>query len=129
MSAPRLQPGEQIIFTAHPSGWATSGYYIWTLGLWAFWRNATTFTVTDRRVIQAKGRITKSVRSGPLPMVQDATVKTSLGAGSVILSSAAARCRWRSSGRCAQRTLMRSRTRSSPSAPRPASTDRSHGGS
>ncbi len=88
MSAPRLQPGEQIIFTAHPSGWATSGYYIWTLGLWAFWRNATTFTVTDRRVIQAKGRITKSVRSGPLPMVQDATVKTSLGAGSVILSSA-----------------------------------------
>ena len=88
MAAPRLQPGEQIIVSAHPGSWQNSGRYFWTLGLYAFWRRAAWYVVTDRRVIQAAGLVSRSERSVPLDMIQDVSVTTTLGAGRVLLSSA-----------------------------------------
>jgi hypothetical protein len=88
MSAPRLEPDEQVIFTAHPGGWTLFVPFLLTLGLYGFWRPATFFMVTNQRVIKTKGRVTRSKRSVPLDMVQDADVRTSLGVGTVRLSSA-----------------------------------------
>ena len=88
MSAPRLQQGERVLFAARPHPYAVSLAYLFTLGLYEFWRRATHFVVTDQRVIIAKGRITKGQRSVPIDMVQDASVTTQLGLGWVVLSTA-----------------------------------------
>jgi membrane protein YdbS with pleckstrin-like domain len=88
MRQPRLQNGEQIIYEAKPSGWLLSGRYFWTFGLYAIWRNQTRFIVTTQRVIQTKGIVSRTIKSVPIDMVQDAELQTSLGMGSVRLSSA-----------------------------------------
>jgi membrane protein YdbS with pleckstrin-like domain len=88
MAAPRLNPGEQIIFTAHPGGWTLIYAYVLTLGLYAFWRPAKHFTVTDQRVILSKGWVTRTTRFVPIHMVQDAKERIALGVGSVTISSA-----------------------------------------
>jgi uncharacterized membrane protein YdbT with pleckstrin-like domain len=62
--------------------------YFWTLGLYSFWRRATHFAITDQRVIMAKGIVSKSQKTLPLDMVQDATVTTALGAGGLNVSTA-----------------------------------------
>jgi membrane protein YdbS with pleckstrin-like domain len=88
MARPRLQPGEQIVFQANPGGWTLSAAYLLTLGLYAVWRQATFFTVTNQRVIKTKGWVTRSARSIPIDMIQDADVRVSLGVGTIRLSSA-----------------------------------------
>jgi uncharacterized membrane protein YdbT with pleckstrin-like domain len=84
----RLQEGEEVLFEAKPGSWLTFGMYFWTLGLYSFWRRATHFALTDQRVIQAKGVVSKSQKTLPLDMVQDATVTTALGAGGLNVSTA-----------------------------------------
>lgn len=91
MAEPRLQEGESVLYTTHPSGWALSIVYFFTLGLYHFWRQATYFLVTDRRVIKAKGIVAKVQRNVPLDMLQDASLQTTLGMGAVVLSSAGGR--------------------------------------
>ena len=88
MSAPKLQRGEQTILAAHPTGWNLAYAYLFTLGLYEVWRRATWFTVTDQRVILSKGIITRTQRSIPVDMVQDATVTTQLGIGTVFVTTA-----------------------------------------
>jgi hypothetical protein len=60
VAAPLLQDDERVIFTAHPGSWGIAGLYFWTLGLYSFWRRATYFVVTDRRVIKSKGLVSKT---------------------------------------------------------------------
>jgi uncharacterized membrane protein YdbT with pleckstrin-like domain len=84
----QLQEGEDVLFEAKPGSWATAGFYFWTLGLYAFWRRATHFAITDQRVIMAKGIVSKSQKTLPLDMVQDATVTTGLGVGGLNVSTA-----------------------------------------
>jgi membrane protein YdbS with pleckstrin-like domain len=62
-----------------------------SLGLYAIWRQATWFTVTDQRVIVSKGILTRTQRSIPIDMVQDATVTTQLGVGTVVVTAAGGR--------------------------------------
>jgi membrane protein YdbS with pleckstrin-like domain len=88
MAAPRLQDGEQVLVSAHPGGWLNAGRYFWTLGLYELWRKATWYVVTDRRVIQTSGLVTRSERSLPLAMIQDVTVTTTLGVGRILLTTA-----------------------------------------
>jgi uncharacterized membrane protein YdbT with pleckstrin-like domain len=89
MSAPRLQPDETIVFETNPESYAIWGRYLITLGLYGAWRRATCFTVTDQRVIITRGlMLNKSQRSVPVDMVQDASVQTTMGVGSVLVSTA-----------------------------------------
>jgi Bacterial PH domain len=89
MSEPRLQPGETIVFETHPGGYGLLGRYVLSLGWYKFWREAAYFTVTDQRVIQSYGLLlSKSQRSVPVDMVQDASVQTSMGIGTVLVSTA-----------------------------------------
>ena len=89
MSEPRLQPGETIVFETHPGSYALLGRYIISLGWYKFWRQAAYFTVTDQRVIQSYGLlVSKSQRSVPVDMVQDASVQTTMGIGTVLVTTA-----------------------------------------
>ena len=88
MADVQLQDGEEIVFETKPGSWLLLGLYICTLGIYAFWRRAKHFALTDHRVILAKGIISKSQRSLPLDMVQDASVSTVLGTGGVKVSTA-----------------------------------------
>lgn len=83
-----LQAGENVVIALHPSGWALSGLYFWTLGLYHFWRKAKVFAVTDQRILTKKGIINKNERNLPLIYVQDASVTRSLGMGNVSVSTA-----------------------------------------
>lgn len=77
-----------ICFTAHPAAWTLFPIYVLTLGLYELWRRATYFVVTDQRVIRSNGLVTRSQRSVPIDMVQDASVTTQLGVGTVVVSAA-----------------------------------------
>jgi membrane protein YdbS with pleckstrin-like domain len=85
---PRLQPGEKVLFQAHPAAWSLFPVYVLTLGLYELWRKAAWFMVTDQRVIASKGIVTRTQRSVPVDMIQDASVRTQLGVGTVVVSSA-----------------------------------------
>jgi membrane protein YdbS with pleckstrin-like domain len=88
MAAPRLEQGESVIFTAHPGSWMLFGIYLFTLGLYHFWRRNQYFVVTDHRVIHTSGIVSKRQKNVPLEMVQDASLGTAFGVGNVGLSSA-----------------------------------------
>jgi len=88
MSAPKLQRGEQTILAIHPTAWTLGMAYIFTLGLYELWRRATWFTITDQRVILSKGIVTRTQRSVPVDMIQDATVTTQLGVGWILVTTA-----------------------------------------
>lgn len=88
MAAPQLQPGEKIVYSSHPESYALVWFYLFTLGLYEIWRRASYFVVTDHRVIRSSGLVTKSQRSVPVDMVQDASVRTQLGVGFVMISTA-----------------------------------------
>jgi hypothetical protein len=83
-----LADGEPIVTACKPAKlprWIT---YLVTLGLYEFWRRATVYAVTDRRVVARKGIITKTEGSLPLFYVQDATIQTFLWWGRVHVSTA-----------------------------------------
>jgi uncharacterized membrane protein YdbT with pleckstrin-like domain len=85
---PKLNAGETAVFTAQPAAWSLLPAYVLTLGLFEISRRATWFVVTDQRVIKARGIVTRSERAIPVDMVQDATVRTQIGVGTVTVSSA-----------------------------------------
>lgn len=76
------------MFTARPGAWSLLPVYVVTLGLYEPWRRASWFVVTDRRVIASKGLVTRSQRAIPVDMVQDASVRTQFGVGTVMVSTA-----------------------------------------
>ncbi|MHB1488833.1 MAG: SHOCT domain-containing protein [Acidimicrobiales bacterium] len=84
----RRQEGERVLFESKPSVVGTLAYYVFTLGLYALWRSRTTFLITDRRVVVAKGIINRFERTMPLVKVQDATVRRTLWITTVVVTSA-----------------------------------------
>jgi membrane protein YdbS with pleckstrin-like domain len=85
----RLHPNERIVLDLMPSPFWTVGLYIFTLGLWEFWRRRHHFVVTNERVIVVKGVLNRSEQSAPLARVQDVRLQRSLRTGgSVVLSTA-----------------------------------------
>lgn len=91
MAAPRLQPGERVVFTTRPGAFTLYPAYIFTLGLYELTRRQAHFTVTDQRVIHSSGLLTRRERSVPVDQVQDAAVVTQLGVGKVVVSTAGGR--------------------------------------
>jgi hypothetical protein len=84
-----LHPGEQVIRSILPGGFGSLSLYVFTLGLWTFWRRRNFLTLTTERVWLARGRfIWKAQRSLPLAKVQDATYKKNLGYGGVTITTA-----------------------------------------
>jgi hypothetical protein len=83
-----LADGESIIFACRPAKLPRFILYLITLGLYEFWRRATFYAVTDRRVTERAGRITGTEASLPLFYVQDATIRTFLGYGYIYVSTA-----------------------------------------
>jgi hypothetical protein len=56
--APRglpLQRGEEVLVVATPSALANLHKYVFTLGLYSFWRKRETAIVTNRRLLMGKG--------------------------------------------------------------------------
>ena len=87
----RLHENEQIVVEVLISKWWGLARYVFTLGLWAFWRPYHRFILTNQRVIITAGRISKTERSAPLSRIQDAQLDRSpLNGGWVRLSTAAA---------------------------------------
>jgi hypothetical protein len=50
-----MQDGEEVILTASPSRAANFYKYIYTLGLYGFWRKRDTAVLTSRRLLISKG--------------------------------------------------------------------------
>lgn len=85
----RLHDEEEILVDLMPSVWWTWPRYLFTLGLWKFWRARHHFVLTNQRVVVAKGIINKTEQSVPLNRIQDAALRRSpLTGGAVVLSSA-----------------------------------------
>lgn len=74
--------------TAQPAAWNMFPNYVLTLGLYELIRRAQRVTVTNQRVVSQRGVLTRSTRSVPIGMIQDANTRTQLGVGWVVLSSA-----------------------------------------
>jgi len=84
----RLQEGERITLATRPDVLITWPFYLMTLGLYSFWRKRTAYVLTDRRLIARKGIINKSERSLPIVKVQDASVRSQLWQGFLLISTA-----------------------------------------
>jgi membrane protein YdbS with pleckstrin-like domain len=84
----RLQPDEHILVALQPSGWPVVPNYIFSIGLYEFWRRAKVYALTDQRVLIRKGRLSKTEQNLPIRYVQDAKMTHSLGIGGVEVSTA-----------------------------------------
>ena len=77
-SAQRLPKGlglhddEAVRVLASPAKGATFYKYLYTLGLYGFWRKRNTAVVTDRRMLMGRGIINREERSIPLKHVNRA---------------------------------------------------------
>ncbi|HLW17075.1 MAG TPA: PH domain-containing protein [Actinomycetota bacterium] len=83
-----LNPQEKVLLDKKPSFSVTWLQHLFTLGLYHFWMLRTYFVLTDRRVILAKGIISKRLVTVPLEKVQDVTLTTALWLGYVSMSTA-----------------------------------------
>jgi membrane protein YdbS with pleckstrin-like domain len=83
-----LAENETITTTCRPAKVPRWIFYLVTLGLYEFWRRATVYAVTDRRVVARNGIITRTEGSLPLFYVQDATIQTFLWWGRIHVSTA-----------------------------------------
>lgn len=83
-----LAVDEPIVTSCKPAKVPRWIFYLVTLGLYEFWRRATVYAVTDRRIVVRKGIITKTEGSLPLFYVQDATLQTFLWWGRIFVSTA-----------------------------------------
>jgi hypothetical protein len=68
-----LQSGERLVLVARPWRLNRLLKYLYTLGLYGFWRKRNTFVLTDRRVLVGKGIFGRSERSIPLARIDDAS--------------------------------------------------------
>lgn len=83
-----LAVDEPIVASCRPAKVPRWIFYLVTLGLYEFWRRATVYAVTDRRIIVRKGIVTRTEGSLPLFYVQDATLQTFLWWGRIVVSTA-----------------------------------------
>jgi uncharacterized membrane protein YdbT with pleckstrin-like domain len=67
-----LHAGEEVVLVVKPSKFVLFPKYLFSLGLYALWRNRDTTVLTDRRVLIGKGLFSRSERSIPLSRVRDA---------------------------------------------------------
>jgi Bacterial PH domain len=67
-----LLDGETIVVIARPARSVTSHKYLYTLGLYGFWRKRHTFILTDRRVLIGEGLFVRTEKSIPLDRIDDA---------------------------------------------------------
>ena len=85
----RLQDDEHVILDVIPSAFWTLGRYVFTLGLWTFWRKRHRWVLTDHRIIALKGIISRHEQAVPLERIQDVVTATSpFSGGKVKLSTA-----------------------------------------
>jgi membrane protein YdbS with pleckstrin-like domain len=84
----RLQPDEHVLVALQPSGWPVVPFYVFSVGLYEFWRRAKVYALTDQQVLVRKGRLNKTEQNLPLRYVQDARMTHSLGIGAVEVSTA-----------------------------------------
>ena len=85
----RLRADERVLDEVRPSRWWTLGFYLFSLGLWSFWRRRHRYVLTNQRLIAVKGIVTKSERVLPLERIQDLSVRTSpLSGGRIAVSTA-----------------------------------------
>jgi uncharacterized membrane protein YdbT with pleckstrin-like domain len=85
----RLHENERVVTTVLPSHWWTLGRYIFTLGLWYFWRKRHVYVLTNERVIAVKGIINTREASAPLSRIQDLHLKRSIFTGGTVAWSTA----------------------------------------
>jgi hypothetical protein len=67
-----LVPGEEVLYRALPWRGATWPKYLYTLGLYGFWRKRRPMVLTDHRVLLGKGVFVRTERSIPLHRVDNA---------------------------------------------------------
>jgi membrane protein YdbS with pleckstrin-like domain len=84
-----LEPDEHVLVALRPSGWTIVPNYVFTLGLYEYWRRARVYALTDQRVLLRKGRLSKTEQDLPLQEVQDVVVRHSFGYGTVDIATAA----------------------------------------
>ena len=85
----RLREGEHVLLALRPSVWWTLGLYLFTLGLWFFWRKRHVYVLTNERVLAVKGIISTREASTPLTRIQDVHMgRSPFTGGSVAWSSA-----------------------------------------
>lgn len=80
-STVRLHSGEQVVLALRPSKWWTWPRYLFTLGLWYFWRKRHVYVLSNERVLVVKGIINTSEASAPLARIQDLHVRRSILSG------------------------------------------------
>lgn len=85
----QLHEDERVVLTLLPSHWWTLGFYVFSLGLWHFWRKRHVYILTDQRVIVTKGIINTTVGSAPLSRIQDIHVRRSILTGGTVAWSTA----------------------------------------
>jgi membrane protein YdbS with pleckstrin-like domain len=85
----RLQDDESVVLEFLASPFWTMGRYLFTLGLWEFWRRKHRWVITNHRIISLRGLISRHEVGIPLERIQDIHTKTSpFTGGHVALSSA-----------------------------------------
>lgn len=67
-----LHDDEAVRVLASPSKGATFYKYLYTLGLYGFWRKRNTTVVTNRRLLMGRGILNREERSIPLKQVNRA---------------------------------------------------------
>lgn len=83
-----LESGEYVLIEGREAPGLQWVRYLLTLGAYEYWRRAKVATVTNRRFLFTGGRITHTERGLPLNKIQDVTVKTQIGFGRLIVTTA-----------------------------------------
>jgi Bacterial PH domain len=68
-----LRDGESIIMVLRPSRALSIPKYVYTLGLYGFWRKRQTYVVTDQRVLAGRGLFNRTENSIPISRIEDVT--------------------------------------------------------
>jgi hypothetical protein len=67
-----LRPEESVVLVVRPSRWLSLPRYLYTLGLYGFWRKRHTYVLTDSRMLLGKGVFNRTERSVPMSQIEDA---------------------------------------------------------
>jgi Bacterial PH domain len=75
-----LRPGESVVLVVRPSRFLSFPKYLYTLGLYGFWRKRHVYVLTDQRLLMGRGVVSRTERSLPLRQIDD-VVYVRKGAG------------------------------------------------
>jgi hypothetical protein len=67
----QLRSDESIVLVARPSHLSTFYKYLYTFGLYGFWRKRNTSVVTRRRILMGRGIVNREEKSVPMSRVED----------------------------------------------------------